>query len=117
MQITPAIRACLARMSYTDIFALRFATEGAPPGLIPSHARQSCLACENEQPLRKNILYLHVPFCASRCRYCPYYSHGHAPDLIKSYLEAMTTGVQRNTTAIPPVSKPARDMSSFGFYS
>jgi oxygen-independent coproporphyrinogen-3 oxidase len=80
-------------MSYTDIFALRFCAEGGPPALKPSQARQACFGCENQHPLRKNVLYLHVPFCASRCRYCPYYSHPYAPDLMSAYLEALTKEV------------------------
>ena len=78
-------------MSYTDIFALalRYGTDGYPPALKPSHARQACLSRENRHPLRKNVLYLHVPFCASRCRYCPYYSHPYAPELVSAYLDAL----------------------------
>ena len=53
-----AIAARFSRMSYTDLFALalRYGTGGGPPGLKPSQARQFSLACENQHPLRKNIL-------------------------------------------------------------
>jgi oxygen-independent coproporphyrinogen-3 oxidase len=87
----PAFRTRASRMSYTDLFALglRYGLTGLPLNLSPGHARRSSLSSENPHPLRQNVLYLHVPFCASRCRYCPYYSHPHSPSLMRTYVEAL----------------------------
>ena len=43
-------------------------------------------------------LYLHIPFCLSRCRYCDFTSHaGLSPHLREAYLDAL----RREITALP----------------
>jgi oxygen-independent coproporphyrinogen-3 oxidase len=61
----------------------------------PCHARQDCFQRENSHPLRKNMLYVHIPFCASRCRYCPYYTHPYSPGLLEAYWGALVEEATR----------------------
>ena len=92
MQIPAGMKSHLSRMSYLDFFALllRFGINGIPSAVKPSNARMSCLASENQYPIGKNVLYFHVPFCVSRCRYCPYYSNPYTPAVMSDYLDALT---------------------------
>ena len=63
MKITNTIRTALSRMSYTDIFALRFGAQGDLPAVEPCQARQSGLSRENrggnEQSKANDDLLLH----------------------------------------------------------
>ncbi len=36
-------------------------------------------------------LYIHIPFCKSKCRYCDFVSYTNKEDMISSYLDAMLT--------------------------
>lgn len=38
---------------------------------------------------RGGALYVHVPFCRAKCRYCDFYSHVDAPEVMDAYLEAV----------------------------
>lgn len=40
-------------------------------------------------------IYLHVPFCLSKCRYCSFYSCTDAPTLIPPYLQAAGRAIER----------------------
>ena len=40
-------------------------------------------------------LYVHVPFCAKRCRYCHYLSYEDRPDRISPYLDSVAAEVRR----------------------
>ena len=37
----------------------------------------------------KSGLYLHVPFCASKCRYCDFYSYPPSADELDAYTDAL----------------------------
>jgi coproporphyrinogen III oxidase-like Fe-S oxidoreductase len=41
-----------------------------------------------------NGLYVHVPFCVSKCAYCDFYSLANRPDLVDPYVDAVLTEAQ-----------------------
>ena len=57
------------------------------------------LARKNKQPLG---IYIHVPFCRSKCQYCDFYSLTTKDDkLMDSYLEAMTRHIKESGALAP----------------
>ena len=60
------------------------------------------LSRKNKQPLG---IYIHVPFCRSKCQYCDFYSLTTKDDkLMDSYLDAMTRHI-KETGALAPNHK------------
>ena len=54
---------------------------------------------KNKQPLG---IYIHVPFCRSKCQYCDFYSLTTKDDkLMDSYLEAMTRHIKESGALAP----------------
>jgi len=54
---------------------------------------------KNKQPLG---IYIHVPFCRSKCQYCDFYSLTTKDDrLMDSYLEAMTRHIKEAGALAP----------------
>jgi len=43
----------------------------------------------NKQPKRPLGIYVHIPFCRSKCIYCDFYSLPHAEEHMKSYVKAL----------------------------
>ena len=35
-------------------------------------------------------IYIHIPFCIAKCRYCSFFSVRHNEDLIEPYVDALT---------------------------
>lgn len=48
-----------------------------------------------------NSLYLHIPYCKSRCIYCDFYTHVHKPgdDQPQRYVQALTLALKRLSRA------------------
>ena len=42
-------------------------------------------------PLGKIAVYIHIPFCLSRCGYCSFYSVPYSRKRLESYVEALKT--------------------------
>jgi len=65
----------------------------------------------NERGGRKLGLYIHIPFCASRCAYCDFCSTADRRDLIPSYQKALKTHL---TEAAPHLGDYKIDSVYFG---
>lgn len=49
-------------------------------------------------------LYIHVPFCVSKCPYCDFYSlPGHAEDAMEAYTQAVCRSLEQWHTRLAPV--------------
>ena len=42
-----------------------------------------------------NSIYIHIPFCQSRCIYCDFYSTTHAQGMMASYVQALIREMSR----------------------
>ena len=40
-------------------------------------------------------LYLHIPYCRSKCRYCDFYSRGGCRDVPDAYIDALLAALRR----------------------
>ena len=49
-------------------------------------------------------LYVHVPFCAHKCNYCAFYSHGADGELIHRYVEALVKELEYVASSLRPRS-------------
>ena len=61
-------------------------------------------------PPQKLALYIHVPFCLRKCRYCAFYSHPPQNNEIQEYAEAL---IHQIRTLLPLM--PYRELSSVYF--
>lgn len=82
--------------SYTDIFNIR-------SRLKQSEWKRKCIFDlkekifdkVNEYPSTKNVMYIHIPFCVTRCSYCPYYTTPYNSTLVKEYLECLEKEIHK----------------------
>ena len=58
------------------------------------------MASDRAEPILS--LYVHVPFCAQKCSYCAFYSEASNGDLINSYIDALTTEMERVHAEVRP---------------
>ena len=48
--------------------------------------------------MKKNIsIYIHIPFCCSKCYYCDFNSYVNKENLIKDYIDALCLEVLSNS--------------------
>jgi len=48
----------------------------------------------NPAPPRKRLVYLHIPFCATRCTFCGFYQHKFQPDEADRYVNALLREIE-----------------------
>ena len=48
-------------------------------------------------------VYVHIPFCRSRCSYCDFATGLHQVDLATRYVDAVISEIQRSTTTSEPI--------------
>lgn len=84
-----------AKNDYLDIFYIRTKVwRGLVKARPPINARSQAMIQVNRFPANKNMLYFHVPFCASRCSYCLYYTKIYDKASVDEYLRAIAKEVE-----------------------
>lgn len=56
--------------------------------------KSQLLSRTNQYPDNNNVLYIHIPFCVSRCNYCPYYISAYNKNVIESYVEVLIKEIE-----------------------
>lgn len=79
-----------AKKSYTEMFDIRsrLGQTKWSINLLPNF-RDKIFSRENKYPHTKNGLYIHIPFCFTRCEYCPYFSEQYNPGIVSEYVDAL----------------------------
>lgn len=58
-------------------------------------ARREMLQFKNQYPNTHNVLYINIPFCATRCEYCPYFVEKYNKSRVCEYLDALELEIDR----------------------
>ncbi len=57
--------------------------------------RREILQFKNQYPNTHNVLYINIPFCATRCGYCPYFVEIYNKSRFCEYLDALELEIDR----------------------
>jgi oxygen-independent coproporphyrinogen-3 oxidase len=80
----------VSQKSYTDLFNVRSRLDqGEWKSKAIRDIKENIFSKENKNPTNKNVMYIHIPFCATRCSYCPYYTTPYNSALVTDYLNAL----------------------------
>lgn len=76
--------------SYADLFYIRTKIwRGRLNPLDPIEARWEALQQPNRFPGSMNMVYINIPFCATRCKFCIYYTRKYHRSTVERYLTAL----------------------------
>ncbi|MGH9847858.1 MAG: radical SAM protein, partial [Blastocatellia bacterium] len=50
-------------------------------------------------------IYIHIPFCTTRCHYCNFATGGYESDLARRYVEAVSNEIRRAETSANPAMR------------
>lgn len=76
--------------SYTDIFLTRIKFGGSH--IRPHQALNANLTMfqqENQFGTKRNVLYISLPFCLSRCKYCLFFNSAYNKETVDKYIQAI----------------------------
>lgn len=80
----------LSEKKYCDIFNLRSRIETSEwERFSVKDLKRNMLSKKNKFPTTKNVLYTHIPFCLTRCDYCPYFTTPYRANLMEDYLDCL----------------------------
>jgi oxygen-independent coproporphyrinogen III oxidase len=78
------------KRSYCELFYIRTKIwRGRLAPLDPINSRWQYLQNENRFPQSMNMIYIHIPFCATRCKFCLYFTRKYSKEKVKRYLDAL----------------------------
>lgn len=101
--------------------ASHFAMEGGQPfkdrhatmpwrGSLPIAKEEVQQAWQNllsqPAPKRKRLLYLHIPFCATRCTFCGFYQNQYMDTLAADYTQALLKEIEMEAHSVLHQSAP-----------
>lgn len=94
------------KLSYIDLLNIRFRVGRKAWEMPIKNYRRQFFFEVNKNPKQRNILYIHIPFCASRCSYCPYFAEIYSKNLVKEYIKAVENEIEliKNTPYIQSTS-------------
>jgi oxygen-independent coproporphyrinogen-3 oxidase len=82
--------------------------------LPPKQARRAWTEAEQSEPIadRPRCLYIHIPFCRSRCVFCPFYANRWTPEAGGEYVRALVREIEQLVDT--PLGQAPLDTVYFG---
>ena len=78
-----------------------------------SKLKNRLLEQSNKFPDKKNVLYVHIPFCVTHCEFCPYYVSAYSRNKVEEYLDAFEQEIL-HLKDLPYVQSTTFDCLYFG---
>ena len=65
---------------------------------MDDHRRCDLFQKNETQKMNKSGIYLHIPFCKTKCIYCDFYSVTKRDDSIEKFVDCMVNEIKLNKT-------------------